>query len=242
MAAAVACGRVGQISCAARLVRGLLGQDAAQREAAAKTQSEKRKACLSFMPCLRVNHAAAAAASAGPAAIVSVRSSDGSLYRISRMRFPRCTLPLAHLLWRCALCCSVLPVRPAAQLPCTADKPRCRRQSRADKPAADKPAADKNALPPLPPEAHAQQSMELDGKTLKYTVTVGALPVRDKDGKVAGEVVVTSYTMEGENRPVTFALNGGPGASCVYLNFGAIGPKHLQVGQRRRQSLRSRRC
>ncbi len=61
-------------------------------------------------------------------------------------------------------------------------------------------------------------------------MTVGALPVRDKDGKVAGEVVVTAYTVEGENRPVTFAFNGGPGASSVYLNFGAIGPKHLQVG------------
>ena len=41
---------------------------------------------------------------------------------------------------------------------------------------------------------------------------------------------MTAYTVEGENRPVTFALNGGPGASSVYLNFGAIGPKHLQVG------------
>ena len=105
-----------------------------------------------------------------------------------------------------------------------------------DKPAADKPAADKSAavnkidLPPLPPEAHTQQSMQLDGKTLKYTVTVGALPTRDKDGKVAGEVVVTAYTVEGENRPVTFALNGGPGASSVYLNFGAIGPKHMRFG------------
>ena len=56
-----------------------------------------------------------------------------------------------------------------------------------------------------------QQSIQMDGKTLKYTVTVGALPVRDKDGKAAGEVVVTAYTVEGENRPVTFALNGGPG-------------------------------
>ena len=80
-------------------------------------------------------------------------------------------------------------------------------------------------------DAHAQQSIELDGKTLHYTVTVGALPVRDNDGKVAGEVVVTAYTVEGENRPVTFALNGGPGASSVYLNFGAIGPKHLRRGQ-----------
>jgi carboxypeptidase C (cathepsin A) len=96
--------------------------------------------------------------------------------------------------------------------------------------AAEKPADEKTALLPLPADAHAQQSIQLGGKTLKYTVTVGALPVRDKDGKIAGEVVVTAYTVEGENRPVTFALNGGPGASSVYLNFGAIGPKHLQAG------------
>jgi carboxypeptidase C (cathepsin A) len=96
--------------------------------------------------------------------------------------------------------------------------------------AAQKPADDKTGLPPLPPEAHAQQTIQLDGKTLHYTVTVGALPVRDSDGKIAGEVVVTGYTMESANRPVTFAFNGGPGASSVYLNFGAIGPKHLNAG------------
>src|SRR5258708_35730242 len=81
----------------------------------------------------------------------------------------------------------------------------------ADKPAADKAAADKTALPPLPVEAHVQQQMQLDGKTLKYTVTVGSLPVRDKDGKTAGDVVLTAYTVEGDNRPVTFAFNGGSG-------------------------------
>ena len=101
----------------------------------------------------------------------------------------------------------------------------------ADKAAAqEKPAADKNTLPPLPPDAHAEQSIQLDGKPLKYTVTVGTLPVRDKDGKVSGDLVFTAYTVPGANRPVTFAMNGGPGASSVYLNFGAIGPKVLKVG------------
>ena len=38
--------------------------------------------------------------------------------------------------------------------------------------------------------------------------------------------------MEGADRPVTFALNGGPGASSVYLNFGAIGPKRVAFGDR----------
>jgi len=74
------------------------------------------------------------------------------------------------------------------------------------------------------------QSIQFDGKPLKYTVTVGTLPVRDKEGKVSGDLVFTAYTVPGANRPVTFAMNGGPGASSVYLNFGAIGPKVLKVG------------
>jgi carboxypeptidase C (cathepsin A) len=88
-------------------------------------------------------------------------------------------------------------------------------------------AADKEA--PLPADAHVAQSIQLDGKPLHYTATVGALPVNDH-GKKIGEVVCTAYTVEGADRPVTFALNGGPGAASVYLNFGAIGPKHLQFG------------
>jgi carboxypeptidase C (cathepsin A) len=86
------------------------------------------------------------------------------------------------------------------------------------------------ALPPLPAEAHVAQTMELEGKTLHYTVTVGTLPVRDAKGALSGEVVYTAYTVEGKDRPVTFALNGGPGASSVYLNLGAIGPKHVAFG------------
>ncbi|GGA79079.1 carboxypeptidase-like protein [Edaphobacter acidisoli] len=85
-------------------------------------------------------------------------------------------------------------------------------------------------LPPLPPDAHVDQSITLNGKVLHYTATVGTLPVRDEKGALAGEVVYTAYTVEGKNRPVTFAFNGGPGASSVYLNLGAIGPKRVAFG------------
>ena len=37
--------------------------------------------------------------------------------------------------------------------------------------------------------------------------------------------------MEGPGRSVAFALNGGPGAASVFLNFGAIGPKHIRFGE-----------
>ncbi len=126
----------------------------------------------------------------------------------------------------CAMCCLMVP---AMRMEAQTEKAAATAEKTAEKPAADKDK-DKNALPPLPAEAHAPQSIELNGKTLHYTVTVGALPVRNADGKEVGQVVVTSYTMEGKDRPVTFALNGGPGAASVYLNFGAIGPKHLQAG------------
>jgi carboxypeptidase C (cathepsin A) len=141
----------------------------------------------------------------------------------SSTNFPRGLAVLA-----CALfCLGTGPARVLAQ----ADKAAAvDKDKAADKSAADKSAADKAALPPLPPEAHTAQSIVLDGKPLHYTVTVGAYPVRDGEGKVAGQVVVTAYTVDGANRPVTFAFNGGPGASSVYLNFGAIGPKHLDAG------------
>jgi len=91
------------------------------------------------------------------------------------------------------------------------------------------PDAKEKAEAPLPPEARVAQNIQLDGKPLPYQVTVGTLPVFD-NGKKTGEVVFTAYTVEGSERPVTFALNGGPGAASVYLNLGAIGPKRVKFG------------
>jgi carboxypeptidase C (cathepsin A) len=95
-------------------------------------------------------------------------------------------------------------------------------------PAAAAPAADQ--LPPLPADAHVDQSIQLNGRVLKYTATVGTIPVYNGEGKKTAEVVFTAFTMDGPDRPVTFAFNGGPGASSVYLDFGAIGPKHIVFG------------
>jgi carboxypeptidase C (cathepsin A) len=92
----------------------------------------------------------------------------------------------------------------------------------------DSKSSDKEA--PLPPEAHVAQTIQLNGNPLNYNASVGTLPVFDKDGKKSGEVVITAYTIAGKDRPVTFALNGGPGAASVYLNFGAIGPKRVEFG------------
>jgi carboxypeptidase C (cathepsin A) len=107
-------------------------------------------------------------------------------------------------------------------------------------PAADAAAAAPAAKPaepmknPLPADKSAPQTITIGGKTIHYTATVGTIILKGNDEKPNGVVMYTAYTLDeakGEkgtaHRPVTFALNGGPGASSVYLNLGAIGPKHI---------------
>ena len=89
-------------------------------------------------------------------------------------------------------------------------------------------------LAPLPPNKSVKQSATIGGRRVDYVATVGTIPVRDDKGKLIGEVVYTAYTVPGRaaaSRPVTFAFNGGPGASSVYLNLGAIGPKTVPFGR-----------
>lgn len=83
----------------------------------------------------------------------------------------------------------------------------------------------------LPADKSVEQTITVHGKTLHYTATVGTIRLTDDKGKPTGDVMYTSYVLDKEkgapDRPVLFAVNGGPGASSVYLNLGAIGPKHL---------------
>jgi carboxypeptidase C (cathepsin A) len=87
-------------------------------------------------------------------------------------------------------------------------------------------------FPPLPADKTVRQSARIGGRAIAYDATVGTLSVRDEKGKEIGQIVYTAYTVPGADyrRTVTFAFNGGPGASSVYLNLGAIGPKRVQFG------------
>ena len=70
-------------------------------------------------------------------------------------------------------------------------------------------------LPPFPEDKTVKQSIQLGGRTLNYNATVGSLPVLDEKGKKIADVMFIAYTMPGTDRPMTFALNGGPGAASV---------------------------
>ncbi|NYF19050.1 carboxypeptidase C (cathepsin A) [Xanthomonas sp. JAI131] len=121
-----------------------------------------------------------------------------------------------------ALLLAVLPI--SAALAADADgADKADKPDKADSAEQAKPAA-------LPADAKVRQVTHVDGKSLSYTATVGTLPVKDAQGKTVADVVFTAYTEDGKDRPVTFALNGGPGAASVYLNLGAIGPKVVTFG------------
>jgi len=70
----------------------------------------------------------------------------------------------------------------------------------------------------------------VDGKLLKYTATTGRLPIKRGDGKIEAEMFFVAYTLDGQDaakRPLTFAFNGGPGSSTIWLHMGALGPRKV---------------
>jgi carboxypeptidase C (cathepsin A) len=100
--------------------------------------------------------------------------------------------------------------------------------------AGAKPAAQEGA----PSEAVAAASVTkhqttIDGKTLKYTATVGWLILKDDEDKQIARFGYTAYTLDGvknlARRPVTFAFNGGPGSSSIWLHMGIMGPRRVAV-------------
>ncbi|HEX2552947.1 MAG TPA: peptidase S10 [Microvirga sp.] len=84
----------------------------------------------------------------------------------------------------------------------------------------------------LPAESVTRHTLELPGRTLRFTATAGALPLVDGNGGLQAEIGYVAYTLDGADRasrPVTFAVNGGPGASSAYLHLLALGPWRLPL-------------
>ena len=139
-------------------------------------------------------------------------------------------MPLRPLLWSIAVVCCLGMLAPVS-LPAKDKEPAAPKDDSKGPPKEEHPASDDDfKLAAFPQDKTVRQSMQLDGRKLNYDATVGSLPVLDEKGKTIAEVMFIAYTVPGAGRPVTFALNGGPGASSVYLNFGAIGPKRVQFG------------
>jgi carboxypeptidase C (cathepsin A) len=99
-----------------------------------------------------------------------------------------------------------------------------------DKPAEKPPAEASKKEPARPEQSVTQHSLVIGGAAVAYTATAGTLIVRnDKDEPWASIGYVAYVRKEGvpSRRPITFAYNGGPGSSSIWLHMGALGPRRV---------------
>lgn len=99
----------------------------------------------------------------------------------------------------------------------------------ASQPAAAEPGNGDPAAKPIV----RHHEVNVDGRVLSYTTTVGMLPVRDDTGVVEANLFFTAYTLDGvqddRQRPLTFTFNGGPGSASVWLHLGGLAPKRVRM-------------
>lgn len=78
-----------------------------------------------------------------------------------------------------------------------------------------------------------QHATTIQGKEVKYTATAGTLVMRSDEGEAKANFFSIAYVKDGvedrSQRPITFAFNGGPGSSSVWLHLGLLGPKRMKV-------------
>ncbi|WIY05742.1 peptidase S10 [Amycolatopsis mongoliensis] len=109
--------------------------------------------------------------------------------------------------------------------------------------APEKKAPEAAEIPAEPTDdiVTTRHTITVKRKKLSYTAKAGRIVLRKevvKDGKSEGhkakaEVFITSYTLDDVDpgsRPVTFAFNGGPGSSSIWLHMGLLGPRRVLSG------------
>jgi carboxypeptidase C (cathepsin A) len=74
-------------------------------------------------------------------------------------------------------------------------------------------------------------TVTVNGDPIPYRATAGLMPIRDKTDRVIADIFFVAYERLGPTssldagRPITFAFNGGPGSSAVWLHMGGLGPR-----------------
>ncbi len=106
--------------------------------------------------------------------------------------------------------------------------------------AADGSTSDRRPAPPKDDVVTTHHTIALGRRRLRYTAQTGRVVLNEEsvtDGVSTGtraraEMFLTSYVLDGDDhaRPVTFAFNGGPGSSSVWLHLGLLGPRKVVMG------------
>jgi carboxypeptidase C (cathepsin A) len=85
----------------------------------------------------------------------------------------------------------------------------------------------------LPAAATTSHTIELPGRSLRFKAIAGPIRLSDAESLAPmADIATTAFILEGAGsakRPVTFAINGGPGAASAWLDLGAMGPWRLPL-------------
>ena len=86
---------------------------------------------------------------------------------------------------------------------------------------------------PLPAAVTTSHAIELPSRSLHFKAVAGALRLSDAQSAAAlADIATVAFFLEDADpgrRPVTFAINGGPGAASAWLNLGGLGPWRLPL-------------
>lgn len=76
-------------------------------------------------------------------------------------------------------------------------------------------------------------SVTIKGKQVNYSAETGFQPVWNNEGKMTASLYYTFYKRtndaKGNNRPLVFSFNGGPGSASVWMHIAYTGPKVLNI-------------
>lgn len=113
----------------------------------------------------------------------------------------------------------------ASGLAAAQETPAAEAPKRAEKP--------EKAEPPRAEKSVTSHSVVIGGATVAYEATAGTLIVRNEKDEPWASMGYVAYVRkdagDAGKRPVTFAYNGGPGSSSVWLHMGVLGPKRIIV-------------
>lgn len=100
---------------------------------------------------------------------------------------------------------------------------------------------------PQPKTVQTEHSVTIQGQQIDYTATVGTFILNEEtfgegekkdiyEGeKPRVEIFYTAYTRKNvsnvDERPITFAFNGGPGAPSLWVHLGVLGPRRVQLNE-----------
>ncbi len=86
----------------------------------------------------------------------------------------------------------------------------------------------------MPAASTTRHEIDLGTRQLAFEATAGALTLENGNGEPEAEIAYVAYIVQSDDpvrRPVTFAVNGGPGAASAYLQLGVLGPWLLPLGE-----------